>query len=67
MIGETIATAIANLTARMPSPTVTRDKSPPRSIPADKAGGLGYNRDLIGAAQAFYFGSIRRWHVDPNC
>jgi hypothetical protein len=36
-------------------------------MPEDKAGRLGYNRGLIGAAQALRFGSIRRWQIDPNC
>jgi hypothetical protein len=37
----------------MPSP----DEARPDSKPQDKAGSLGYNRDLIGAAQALRFDS----------
>jgi len=40
----------------MPSPILTGEVRP-HSIPQDNADGLGYNRDLIGAAQALHFDS----------
>jgi hypothetical protein len=42
----------------MRSPSVTRNETrrPARKL-QDKASGLGYNRDLIGAAQALRFDS----------
>ena len=47
-------TVIANLnrTVRIPSPSISREPIQPHSISQDKSDGLGYNRDLIGAAQA---------------
>jgi hypothetical protein len=47
-----MSTAIANLTERMPSPNLKREKIPARPNAQDIADGLGYNRDLIGAVQA---------------
>jgi hypothetical protein len=41
----------------MPSPDAARDEARLDSKPQDKSGGLGYNRDLIGAAQALRFDS----------
>src|SRR5208337_592435 len=54
-IGDTMSTAITSLTARIPSPSATREEVRPPSMPEDKEGGLGYNRGLIGAAQALQF------------
>ena len=50
-------TVIANLslTARIPSPSISREQIQPHSISQDKSDGLGYNRDLFGAAQALRF------------
>jgi hypothetical protein len=63
-----MSTAITSLTARIPSPSSTRDETRPPSIAQDKAGRLGYNRELIGAAQALRFDSAladraRKWRA----
>jgi len=59
-----MSTAIIRLTARMASPTVTREELRPLSILQDKPGRLGYNRDRIGAAQALRLDSTPQ--IDPN-
>src|SRR5260370_29944102 len=73
--GDTMRTVIANLslTARIPSPSISREQIQPHSISQDKSDGLGYNRDLIGAAQALRFDSApanRHQRLNPiesNC
>ncbi|MGA7620745.1 hypothetical protein [Candidatus Binatus sp.] len=65
-----MSTAITSLTARIPSPSATRKEARLPSIPEDKAGGLGYNRGLIGAAQALRFDSAladRPQTAESNC
>jgi hypothetical protein len=47
--------AMTSLTARIASPPAICEKIRPRPLAQDKYGGLGYNRDLIGAAQALCF------------
>src|SRR3984957_4218838 len=73
--GDTMRTVIANLslTARIPSPSISREPIQPHSISQDKSDGLGYNRDLIGAAQALRFDSVP-WNryrplnpIESNC
>src|ERR1700720_2141382 len=56
MIGDRITTTTRNPNPPMPSPNLTGEVRP-HSIPQDNAGGLGYNRGLIGAAQALHFDS----------
>ena len=68
-------TVIANLSlaVRIPSPSISREQIQPHSISQDKSDGLGYNRDLIGAAQALRFDSApanrhqRLNPIDSNC
>jgi hypothetical protein len=51
-IVDTTNRTIMSLTARMRSPSVNPNEPRRRTKVRDKAGGLGYNRDLIGAVQA---------------
>src|SRR3984957_16968576 len=57
--GDTMRTVITNLslTARISSPSISREQIQQHSISQDKPDGLGYNRHLIGAAQALCFES----------
>jgi hypothetical protein len=50
----------------MPSPNVACDKARLDSKPQDKSGGLGYNRDLIGAAQALRIDSAPSNRSQPQ-
>lgn len=62
--------AINILTARIPSPRAFRVEARPPSISEDKADGLGYNRELIDAAQALRFDSVQAISIstaESNC
>ena len=68
-----IVIANLSLTARIPSPSISREQIQPHSISQDKSDGLGYNRHLIGAAQALCFDSApeNRYQllnpIESNC
>src|SRR5260370_5677070 len=54
-IVDTTNRTIMSLTARMRSPSVNPNEPRRRTKVRDKADGLGYNRDLIGAQQALRY------------
>src|ERR1700692_1287451 len=73
MIGDKMSTTSRSLNPRIPSPSISREEIRPHPISQDKPDGLGYNRDLLGAAQALRFDSApaNRYQllnpIESNC